>query len=80
MRGKALAEGIPKEQVTSRLLTSALLELASEDGSPFVVVLMDKGSAVLKSRGICQRCGSRTGVLNRRGRYGSIVLVAQVLL
>lgn len=55
MRGKALAEGVPKEQLSSRQLASALLELAEEDESPFVVFLKDKGSAVLKSRGMCQR-------------------------
>lgn len=55
VRGKALAEGVPKEQLSSRQLASALLELAEEDESPFVVFLKDKGSAVLKSRGICQR-------------------------
>lgn len=55
MRGRALADGVPKEQLTSRQLASALLELAAEDDSPFVVFLMDKGSAVLKSRGMCQR-------------------------
>lgn len=55
MRGKALAEGVPKEQLSSRQLASALLELAEEEESPFVVFLKDKGSAVLKSRGMCQR-------------------------
>ena len=55
MRGKALAEGVPKDQLSSRQLASALLELAEEDESPFVVFLKDKGSAVLKSRGMCQR-------------------------
>lgn len=56
MRGRALAEGIPKDQVSCRQLASALLELAGEDDSPFVVFLMDRGSAVLKSKGMCQRC------------------------
>eukprot|EP00903_Cladosiphon_okamuranus_P011861 g11142.t1 len=55
VRGKALAEGVPKDQLSSRQLASALLELAEEDESPFVVFLKDKGSAVLKSRGMCQR-------------------------
>ncbi|CAM9738124.1 unnamed protein product, partial [Ectocarpus sp. 4 AP-2014] len=55
VRGQALAEGIPKEHLTSRQLASALLELAGEDDSPYLVFLMDKGSAVLKSRGMCQR-------------------------
>ncbi|CAM9667804.1 unnamed protein product, partial [Ectocarpus sp. 13 AM-2016] len=55
VRGQALAEGIPKEHLTSRQLASALLELTGEDDSPYLVFLMDKGSAVLKSRGMCQR-------------------------
>lgn len=56
MRGIALSEGVPKERLTSKHLMSALLELAREDNVPWVVFLMDKGSAVLKSRGMCQRC------------------------
>lgn len=55
VRGRALADGIPKERLTSRHLTSALLEVVKEDGLPSVVFLMDKGSAVLKNRGMCQR-------------------------
>ncbi|CAM9816719.1 unnamed protein product, partial [Laminaria digitata] len=55
VRGRALSEGVPKEQLTSRHLASALVEVAGQDGSPFVVFLKDKGSAVLKSRGLCQR-------------------------
>lgn len=60
---------MPKEQLTSRKLVSALLEVASDDGSPFVVFLMDKGSAALKSRGVCNRC-ARVGVRGGRGGGG----------
>lgn len=63
VRGRALSDGVPKEQLTSRQLTSALLEVARDDGSPFIVFLMDKGSAALKSRGVCNRCaGLERGV------------------
>lgn len=55
VRGRALAEGVPKGQLSSRQLTAALLEMGQEDSSPLVVFLMDKGSAVLKNRGVCHR-------------------------
>ncbi|CAM9293692.1 unnamed protein product, partial [Discosporangium mesarthrocarpum] len=55
LRSTAKMEGIPREQLTSGKLVSALLDLAEEDGQPFVIFLRNKGSAVLRSQVACKR-------------------------
>ncbi|CAN0070823.1 unnamed protein product, partial [Scytosiphon promiscuus] len=55
VKAEALTDGVPKKQLTTKKVASALLELADEDDCPFVVFLKDKGSAVRNSRGLCQR-------------------------
>ncbi|CAM9282849.1 unnamed protein product, partial [Chrysoparadoxa australica] len=54
VRRVAAQEGIPAPFLTQRRLLSTLLELAEEDGQPYVVFLRDKGGAVLNNPGACQ--------------------------